>query len=294
MLDSNSWSYNYGHYINDNVIPAFSAAKVFNLPFDNVQQVFETKCRQFSTLEHGFHSKIVDYNHSMGTYQQACLEKVEGLRHHFFNRPPMYLDELKNNGSPGVCFRQLMAGHGKCYSLSGLDLSKGIILREFRDYVISRLPQKPPPQENIILVAKRTVGTAGGSDGGSRIHDLCERVKKYNSEYMKDFKVVCIVPTDLSFEEEINYVQRSKILISLHGTISYISLFSRDGTQQISISNPRQYKESHILLQATHFNTLYLPWDQIQSLGSVIDHSIDLSNQFHFSDGFFPKSSDGL
>eukprot|EP01031_Cornospumella_fuschlensis_P036554 gene36554-44344_t len=33
FLDSNSWSFNYGHYLHDNVIPTFTAAKVFNLPF---------------------------------------------------------------------------------------------------------------------------------------------------------------------------------------------------------------------------------------------------------------------
>jgi len=53
FLDANSWSFNYGHYMIDNVIPAYTAAKVFNIPFVNAQQLFETNCRLFSTLEPG-------------------------------------------------------------------------------------------------------------------------------------------------------------------------------------------------------------------------------------------------
>ena len=53
FLDANSWTFNYGHYMIDNVIPAFTAAKVFNLPFVQTQQLMETNCRLFSTLEPG-------------------------------------------------------------------------------------------------------------------------------------------------------------------------------------------------------------------------------------------------
>jgi hypothetical protein len=78
FLDANSWSYNYGHYMIDNVLTSFTGAEVFNLPFNETQQVFETKCRKFSILEVGFSDKIVDFNHSMGTYQQAC-RTADGL-----------------------------------------------------------------------------------------------------------------------------------------------------------------------------------------------------------------------
>jgi hypothetical protein len=44
FLDANSWSYNYGHYIIDNVLSAFTAARIFNIPFSGSQQLLETKC----------------------------------------------------------------------------------------------------------------------------------------------------------------------------------------------------------------------------------------------------------
>lgn len=53
FLDANSWTFNYGHYMIDNVIPAFTAAKIFNIPFVHTQQLMETNCRLFSTLEPG-------------------------------------------------------------------------------------------------------------------------------------------------------------------------------------------------------------------------------------------------
>ena len=48
FLDANSWSFNYGHYLIDNTIPNFMAAKIFNLEYENTQQLFETNCRQFT------------------------------------------------------------------------------------------------------------------------------------------------------------------------------------------------------------------------------------------------------
>jgi hypothetical protein len=62
FLDSNSWSFNYGHYLHDNIIPTFAASKVFHLPFNNSQQIFETSCRLFSTLEPAFSDRLVTYN----------------------------------------------------------------------------------------------------------------------------------------------------------------------------------------------------------------------------------------
>lgn len=162
FLDANSWSFNYGHYLIDNVIPAFMASKLFNLQFDGSQQLYETTCRLFSILEPAFSDRIVTYNRSMGTYQQACLAKLNGMNHYFFNNQPMYLDQLQNNN---ICFKKLIVGHGSTFGLKSIDLSRAYFLKEFRDYVIQRIitqeKQDMPPQENLILIGLRTVGSAG-------------------------------------------------------------------------------------------------------------------------------------
>jgi hypothetical protein len=283
FLDSCSWSFNYGHYINDNIMPTFVAAKLFKLPFTEGQQLFETSCRLFSTLEPAFANRIVTYNHSMGTYRDACLHRLNSMWIFFYKNPPIYVDDLMQKT---LCFPHLVTGQGSSYGLKSLDLSRGLYFRDFRDYVLSRITLKPPQQvENLILVGLRTVGSAGGQI----INDLCELSHRAHAnlltpEYKTKYRVECFVPSNLQLEEEIYQVQRAKVLISVHGTITYMSLFSRDGTQQISVANPKELKENQMLLYATHFNTLYLTWDKLDNLRGVLEHALQQSEAFYEED----------
>lgn len=281
MLDANSWSFNYGHYLIDNVIPAFMAARLFNLPFNGAQQLFETSCRLFSILEPAFADRILSYNHSMGTHRQACLTRLNTMWPHFFDKPPLYLDDFQGKT---VCYKKLMTGHGSTYGLKSIDLSRALFLREFRDFTLNRIPMSMPPQEDLILVGLRTVGSAGGKI----INELCDAAKAAVKELHKyginKYRLVCFTPSDLSFEREIMQIQRAKVIISVHGTISYMSLWARDGTVQISIANPKELKENQILIYATHFQTLYLTWDKMERLPGVLHHAVTLSEQYHDSD----------
>jgi hypothetical protein len=279
FLDANSFSFNYGHYLIDNVITAFAAAKIFNVPFVDTQQVFETNCVRFANLDDAYTNRLITFNRSMGTYRQACLEKLDGMYSHFFDYPPIYIDQSKGKN---MCFRRLMVGQGSTFGLKSVDLSRPIYMREFRDFVLRRIyAQKhisPPPQENMILVGLRTVGAAGGA----LINDLCAQVTNAFSHipvYNTTFVVKCIVPSAMSFEDEIFHAQRAKIIVTMHGTISYLSLFSRDGTQQLSIAHPKEFKENQILLYSTHFQTLYLNWDEMHKLSGILHHQLFLSDQ---------------
>jgi hypothetical protein len=259
-------------------MPTFAVSKLFRFPLEESQQIFETKCRLFSTLEESFSHRLVQYNRSMGTYQQACLNKLNSMWSHFYNHPPLYVDDIRQQA---LCFKHFITGQGSSYGLKSLDLTRGLYFHDFRDYVISRMKSKMPEQENLILVGLRTVGSAGGSI----IHDLCAQVKSAISkidEYKDKYNVECFVPSDLSFEDEIKQVQRAKVLVSVHGTISYMVLFARDGTQQISIASPKELKENQMLLYATHFHTLYLTWDKIDKLPGVLEHSLTLSEAYYY------------
>ncbi len=168
-----------------------------------------------------------------------------------------------------------------------------MILRDFRDYVLQRndLQPSPMPQENIILVGVRTAGAAGGAI----VNNLCQQTKSAlakveqllessNDHELSNkgnkFRVECIVPSDLSFKEEIRAAQRAKIIITVHGTISYLSLFSRDGTQQISIASPKEYKEHQILLYASHTQLHYLTWNRLDDLHRVLALAIANSHAY--------------
>lgn len=116
-LDANSWSFNYGHYLIDNVLPAFTAAKLFNLPFSDSQQIFETKCRLFTTLEEAFSRRRVDFNKSLGTYQSVCLERLNGMGQYFFDHLPLYVDDVRDSA---LCFKKLMVGQGSAFGLKSV------------------------------------------------------------------------------------------------------------------------------------------------------------------------------
>ena len=282
FLDANSWSFNYGHYLIDNVIPTFMAAKLFNLKFSRSQQLFETSCRLFSILEPAFADRLISYNHSMGSHRQGCLTRLNSMWHHFFDNAPLYLDDFQDKN---VCYKKLMVGHGSTFGLKSIDLSRALFLREFRDFVIDRIPHSMPPQEDLILVGLRTVGSAGGKI----INELCDVSKKALKalpEFHGRYRLECFTPSDLSFEREIMEVNRAKVIISVHGTISYMSLFSRDGTQQISVANPSELKENQILLYATHFHTHYLTWDKLDKglLPGLLHHALTLSEAYHHND----------
>lgn len=285
FLDAVSWSFNYGHYLIDNVLPVYFACRIFNIPFSSAQQLFETKCRQFTTLPTSFSNDLVGYNKSLGSYSQACLARVEGMHSYFFQHAPMYVDELvAGRGVPkggDVCFRTLVAGHGSTFGLKSVELARSVLVRDFRDVLLARLALPAAPQENLVLVGMRTPGAAGGKI----INDLCARVKealaRLDDFYSSKFKVECFVPAEVTLEQEVAMVRRAKVIVSVHGTISYLSLFSRDGTQQISIADPKEYKENQILLYLSHLQMVYLTWDKIQGLQSVLHLALDRSDDFH-------------
>ena len=285
FLDAVSWSFNYGHYLIDNVLPVYIASRIFNLPFSSAQQLFETKCRQFTTLPAKFANEPVGYNRSLGSYSQACLARVEGMHAYFFNHAPLFVDELvAGRGVPAagdVCFRTLVAGHGSTFGLKSVELARAVLVRDFRDLLLTRLVLPAAPQENLVLVGMRTPGAAGGKI----INDLCTRVRdavaRLGEFYSTKYRVECFVPAEVSLEQEVAMVRRAKVLVSVHGTISYLSLFARDGTQQVSIADPKEYKENQILLYLSHVQMVYLTWDRIQGLQAVLHLALDRSEDFH-------------
>lgn len=138
-----------------------------------------------------------------------------------------------------------------------------------------------------------------GAAGGAIINNLCQLVKEALEKYeslletenlgeiskfnkLRKFVVACIIPSEMSFFDEIKYARKSKIIITLHGTISYLSLFSRDGTQQISIADPKEYKENQILLYATHTQLHYLTWDRLHELYKILTLAITNSNAYYY------------
>ena len=182
------------------------------------------------------------------------------------------------------CFSQLLAGQGSTFGLKSLDLTRAIVLRDFRDFVLARLNISEPDgpgavraRERLVVVGLRVAGSAGGV----LIKDLCGTVGRAMAEADPRglYRVECLHPSELGFRDEILAVRRARILVSVHGTISYLSLFSRDGTQQLSIASPKELKENQILPWAAHFRLLYLTWNRMDSLSALLRLCLDAWQQ---------------
>ena len=273
--ESNSYSYNYGHYLFDDVYPHFTMTEQFGYSFPTItkRQVFSSSCREF-----GFSNikaeEIVAFNHSLGTYRQACTDRLNSKWKYFFDAPPVYLEPLYSNN---ICFQTLFMGQSSMYSLKNVDSSRAAMLRKFRDYVIQRMEKMmgkafPEPQNRIL------VGIRGPGHTQEVMPDLCELINhQYKQERvlfptLESYEIVCIMNQDLSLEEEISYVRSSKILISEHGTISHMSLFARDGTQQIVLVNPKdnRYKEHNVLMYVTHVHVMFHSLGKMEELGTIL------------------------
>ncbi len=219
FYDAHSNSYNFGHYILDNVMPHFIGADQFDLPLQSTRQIFETSCRRFGSQGDRMANTRVPFNASMGTFRSACLDKINSLWKYFFDFPPLYLEPLYTKD---ICFSNLLIGQSSTYGLHTIELARAGYIRRFRDFVINRIAIKDtiPIQENIILIGIRSEGHSGGE----QLKDLCNFIKGafeiLPNKYKEKYVIKCIVNQDLEFVDEIKHVQQAKVLISVHGTIS--------------------------------------------------------------------------
>ena len=285
FLASHSWP-NYGHILIDNMLSTFAAALMYNIPTYKIHQIFESQCLKFAKVNP--HGKSPSGINNM-TNHEECVKHITELDDYLFDHRAIFLDDYVSTGVR-ICFRTLIAGHASAYSQKAWDLSRGIILRSFRDYVVQRLESKGLihldqliEEDNLILVPLRGKGLAMEDEHKDHLnHVLCEGVKEslHLLQLHDEYKVLCTYPHALTFPEEVQLAQQAKIIVSFHGTISYSTFFVRDDTQVIIVTENKvnEYgKDFHIYSRATHFHTLWLTYDRIQELPTVLDHAIRLS-----------------
>jgi nucleoside-diphosphate-sugar epimerase len=296
-LDGHSNAYNYGHYLLDNVMPHFITSLQFGIPFTgNSRQVFESSCKKFGSQWEKVAHTPIPFNTSMGTFRQACLKKLNSDWSYFFDYPPLYLEYPY---SSDICFRTLMIGQSSAYGLKSLDLTRSANIRAFRNYVLNRLSavhgiSLPVTAENIILVGTRSVGHSGGEQYTDLCNTVKHAVKQLALDSIEHYKVVCIVNQDLSFSQEIQYIQRAKIIISVHGTISYMSLFAKDGTQQIIFYDPKEnrMKEHNILMYQSQSQIYWHDWTDNEGLLPLLRVTINNRYVYEHYDDYHHTSSD--
>ena len=136
LLDDVSLSYNIGHYLIENVIPHFAAANIFNLDISDGVQVFQNPCHYFglnNPTEQGFPTVVMNGTVLDGDIHDICLATITSLYPYFFNHKPLF-SEQENM----LCFDSAVAGQSSAYGLRSLDLSRAVIIRNARDYIVDR------------------------------------------------------------------------------------------------------------------------------------------------------------
>lgn len=278
MLVAHSWD-NYGHHLMDVVIPMFTAALLYEIPISAIQPVFETNCKKFGLFR------------VEGEKNAVCASLVEQFATVLSDNYPVFLDDL-NKPNKRVCFRTMIAGFGSAFGQGGFDLSRDISMRLFRNHVVKYLAEKGMlPNEEFdrekkaqILVLMRGRG-ANNISAPVELNDvLCsETIRAVRRLSLDDkYHVNCVKPEMLSFGEEVASAQRSKIIVSYHGTQAYTILFASDGTQVILMTEDIEDdygKDFQIFSRLTFVHVFWLVRNRwVQDFSSLLSHAIRVQN----------------
>ena len=106
FLDSPAFADNFGHFLIEHILSAYTAADSFGLDFTTVassgQLVMYRKCMLHGHLDGKLRSDV-------------CRWRYEETLKSFFDLPIIYLESLHHTET--LCFRRLLAGHASAYSL---------------------------------------------------------------------------------------------------------------------------------------------------------------------------------
>lgn len=103
FLDDNTWA-NYGHFLLDNVIPAFIAAETFNIEYSRMKLIYLSSCLHMLRVDPFMDNP---YCYALGkrcTHQEYCMSLIFSLSHFFFDRQTIFLDTTDSDSSPLTCF----------------------------------------------------------------------------------------------------------------------------------------------------------------------------------------------
>jgi hypothetical protein len=261
LLQSSSFSDNFGHMMIDDMMPGFIALDMFDLHTDAVRIIMNPGC---------FFEQHWYMNPTYKIPRKEICEKNYRLWSKYLWDAPIWMEK---DTPKNVCFRTAIAGHSSAFSLSSLELARGGFLRRFRDRVYSRLPsggKMLPPQpthKHHILVCSKNVGFTP-NDWKS----ICSDVQKSVSSFTPIPEIVCEDLSTMPLENQIALIAKATIIVAVHGTVSYAALFARDRTVLIAVGT-QELKEPQILLPATHFHTLYL-WREDADFADQLDQNL--------------------
>ena len=245
------WAENFGHALGDDIMPAYSLMKAFNLETDDVQlMTIGDCCKSLRQYGQDLQDRVIRNLHNM-TALISRYPLIDTEAGPFFSSTGSSVHTM---GNRYTCVRHLLAGHGSL----GLRFDRDFAWSSFIDTAIHRAkhvwPQawenqvSPPPSRRLILVVKK--------DGRRRIlnhESLVERLQAHFSDgaqadevssatsnanrpsgrWLQGVDVISIDPAALSLPEQIALCQKADLVITPCGGISFFASFLPKGKAAI-------------------------------------------------------------
>lgn len=254
----------YGtHNLQDDFFPALAALEMFNIELSNGHAMY-IGCEEVETFLNSNDTSSYSYFRNM-TAKMACEDNYRLYSKLIFGEEATPMMSLYGQE---LCFKQFLVGHSGSLHLGYVDRQRGISLRKGRDVIIKNLNlQDPPPVTLSVVVLTKE----------NNWPTMCVDIETMivSQMQMENLPIQCIAPGDFSVEEEIKWMQSATVIVAIHGTISELALFARDGTVLISIGQENErLKEGQSLPYATHIKTLYTTEERTESLPSLIRYAL--------------------
>ena len=234
--DALSISFNMGHLLIDNIFPQFIAMELFNL---------NVKSFEFFIMNEASHSywdePSEDFQNK--TRRDDAIQNYDIIVPLFFSTLPRWL-----HNTTDFCMKRFIVGQSSAFSVRSLDYGRPIHFRRIRDHLRKQLKIQVPASKNLIFVCQKTYRSVW--------NDLCDAVKHVIGQ---SYEILCSTKCmyAAAFAENVARIQRAWLVITEHGTVSYLSLFADDDTKVIVIGY-QFFKEVQNLLFATHVRYYFI------------------------------------
>jgi hypothetical protein len=257
----------------DDLFPAIAALDIFNVDFSeeergHVAAIIYSGCEDVHTanLDVSSYPSSDKFDRSDEEFKfNACTDNFKKYSKLIFGDEATPLTSLKGRT---LCFKQLIIGQGGSLDMACVDKQRAVTLRKGRDAIVRslNLHDKPSPQGlSVMVLTKHTWPT------------MCEDITTmvHKQLLMEDIPIMCIDPGMFSAEDEIELMQSATLIVAVHGTVSLMSLFAKDGAVVISIGQEGEpLKDGQTLPYATHIKALYTTEERVESMPSLIRYGL--------------------
>ena len=260
FLDRMSDASNWGHLMSDTLIPTYGAAALFGDNPTRAQLLLGNDCVSF-TDNPGLAHLPADVRLKDGRLpREACADNLARWVPFLFSLPPLLPPHADG------CFHELVLGHSHAFSLGHWYAHRGAAYREARlnahTNMALPLPEATPPTAHSVLVWLKVEGQTTPLLNAS--WDICADVKAWVRALPgprgEEVAVSCVAPAALSPREQLACLAKATVIVTEHGSTTYLAPFARPGTSVLIIG----IKEAHVLLGLPDVRVLYVALDAVR------------------------------